>query len=106
MTKVSITIELGKTLCSELADIRDMIKTLDFSSLSASVERIQKHGDAMEDALRVYSEVFSDIEKIFYEDKRESWDGSKDWKFDTDVDKLNHIKKLVDERKQKRVKHE
>lgn len=51
MSRVPYTIDVDRFICTELQDIRDMLKFLDFSRLGATVERIQYHAQAMEDAL-------------------------------------------------------
>lgn len=45
MSTVSITITLDRYICTELGEVRTMIKNLDFSTLPAIVERIQKHAN-------------------------------------------------------------
>ncbi len=99
MSKVSITIELDQTLCHELDEMRDAVKTLDFSSILASIERVQKHGNAMESALYRYKEVFEGFDKVFDENLRETWDGSKDWVLNTPEEKLAKLKEILDGRK-------
>lgn len=71
MSKVTITLELDRFICSELSEVREMIKTLDFSGLRASVERIQKHANSMEAAIRNYNEYMRDIKKILDEEDDE-----------------------------------
>lgn len=51
MSKVPMTIDVDRFVCTELEDMRAMVKHLDFSGISASIERIQRHATAMEDAL-------------------------------------------------------
>lgn len=68
MSTVSITITLDRYICTELNEVRTMIKNLDFSTLPAIVERIQKHANAMEDALRNYNYYMSDIKDIVKND--------------------------------------
>ena len=51
MSKTPYTINLDDYVCSELERIRKSIKTLDFSGLEATVERLQYHGEKMEEAL-------------------------------------------------------
>jgi hypothetical protein len=63
MSKVTITIEVDRYICQELDDVRDMIRDLDFSGLKASVERIQKHANAMESAIRNYNSYFHEIKE-------------------------------------------
>jgi hypothetical protein len=63
MSKVTITIEVDRYICQELDDVRDMIRDLDFSGLKASVERIQKHANAMESAIRNYNSYFNEIKE-------------------------------------------
>ena len=51
MSKTPYTINLDDYVYSELERIRKSIKTLDFSGLEATVERLQYHGEKMEAAL-------------------------------------------------------
>lgn len=71
MSKVTITLELDRYICTELSDVREMVETLDFSGLKASVERIQKHANSMESALRNYNQYMSEIKDIL-SDKNEN----------------------------------
>jgi len=57
MSKVPYTINVDRFICTELEEIRKMITTHDFSALAATVERIQHHGSAMEEALYRYQGV-------------------------------------------------
>jgi hypothetical protein len=57
MSKIPYTIAVDRFVCSELELIRTMIKTYDFSSLAAVVERIQYHVSSMEDALYRYDGI-------------------------------------------------
>jgi len=57
MSKVPYTIDVNRFICTELEDIRKMIRVLDFSPLAATVERIQHHGTAMEEALYRYEGI-------------------------------------------------
>lgn len=68
MSEVSITITLDRFICTELGEVRTMIKHLDFSALPAIVERIQKHANSMEDALRNYNNYMYDIKSIIKND--------------------------------------
>ena len=61
MSKVPYTVDVDRYICSELESIRTMIKTLDFSSLLSTVERIQYHASAMEDALYAKADLCSGI---------------------------------------------
>lgn len=71
MSKVTITLELDRYICTELSDVREMVETLDFSGLKATVERIQKHANSMESALRNYNQYMSEIKDIL-SDKNEN----------------------------------
>lgn len=64
MSKVTITIEVDRYICTELEDVREMLATLDFSGLKASIERIQKHANSMESALRNYNNYLGEIRNI------------------------------------------
>lgn len=57
MSKVPYTIDVNRYICSELDTIRKMLETHDFSMLKATVERIQFHASAMEDALYRYEGI-------------------------------------------------
>lgn len=64
MSKVPYTINVEEYICSEIELIRKMTKTLDFSMLNASLERIQFHANAMESALYRYSDLKYAVKKI------------------------------------------
>ena len=57
MSRVPYTINVNRYVCSELDHIRKMLETHDFSMLKASVERIQFHASAMEEALYRYEGI-------------------------------------------------
>ena len=57
MSKVPYTINVDRYICTELEYIRKMLETHDFSMLKATVERIQFHASAMEDALYRYEGI-------------------------------------------------
>ena len=57
MSKVPYTINVNEYICDCLEQIRNMIKTHDFSSLPAVVERIQYHANKMESALYSYEDI-------------------------------------------------
>jgi len=57
MSKVPYTINVERYICTELESIRKMLETHDFSMLKATVERIQFHASAMEDALYRYEGI-------------------------------------------------
>ena len=57
MSKVPYTINVDRYICTELAHIRKMLETHDFSMLKATVERIQFHASAMEEALYRYEGI-------------------------------------------------
>ena len=57
MSKVPYTINVDRYICAELDVIRKMLETHDFSMLKATVERIQFHASAMEDALYRYEGI-------------------------------------------------
>ncbi len=57
MSKVPYTIDVNRYVCSELDSIRKMLETHDFSMLPATVERIQFHASAMEEALYRYEGI-------------------------------------------------
>lgn len=57
MSKVPYTINVDRYICTELETIRKMLETHDFSTLKATVERIQFHASAMEEALYRYEGI-------------------------------------------------
>lgn len=57
MSKVPYTINVDRYICTELEYIRKMLESHDFSMLKATVERIQFHASAMEDALYRYEGI-------------------------------------------------
>lgn len=57
MSKVPYTINVDEYICDCLEQIRKMVQTHDFSSLSAVVERIQHHASKMESALYSYEDI-------------------------------------------------
>jgi hypothetical protein len=57
MSKIPYTIDVDRYICTELEYIRKMLETHDFSMLKATVERIQFHASAMEDALYRYEGI-------------------------------------------------
>lgn len=57
MSKVPYTINVDRYICTELDVIRKMLETHDFSMLKATVERIQFHASAMEEALYRYEGI-------------------------------------------------
>jgi len=108
MSKVTITLELDRFICTELSDIREMIETLDFSGLKASVERIQKHANSMEAALHNYNQYMRDIKRVFDDTETSSVahyepdlgvvhtsGKKKKSKASTDKEKLNVIKDVL-----------
>lgn len=57
MSKVPYTINVDRYICTELEYIRKMLETHDFSTLKATVERIQYHASSMEEALYRYEGI-------------------------------------------------
>lgn len=51
MSKVPIVIDIDRYICTELEDMRGMLKSHDYSMLPAAIERVQHHASAMEDGL-------------------------------------------------------
>ncbi len=51
MAKTKYTISVDEYICTDLARLRTMLKTHDFSGMLSTVERIQYHADRMEAAL-------------------------------------------------------
>lgn len=64
MSKVPYTINVEEYICSEIELIRKMTKTLDFSMLQATLERIQYHANHMEAALFRYNDLKYTVTKI------------------------------------------
>lgn len=69
MSKIPYTIDVKEYICSELERIRQMTKTLDFSSLLAVVERIQFHASSMEAALYRWKDFRYDLQQILDDEK-------------------------------------
>lgn len=69
MSKVPYTINVDRYICTELESIRKMLNTHDFSALAATVERIQYHASAMEDALYRYEGIKYDLAREVDRDK-------------------------------------
>ena len=69
MSKVPYTVNVDRFICTELEEIRKMTKTLDFSSLLATVERIQHHGSAMEDALYEQRSTINKVSAVLKDEK-------------------------------------
>jgi len=57
MSKIPYTINVDRYICSELEYIRKMNENRDYSMLAATIERIQYHASAMEDALYRYEGI-------------------------------------------------
>lgn len=64
MSKVPLTLDVDRYICTELEDMRNMVKHLDFSSLPASIERVQRHATAMEDGLFSQKDFIEDLRRI------------------------------------------
>lgn len=90
MSKIPYTINLDDYVCNELERIRKAIKTLDFSGLEATVERLQYHGEKMEEAL--YKQLGA-LNAIYAAIKRSVSDTSDEQV----IDKIKAILKGVDE---------
>lgn len=93
MSKITITLELDGFICSELEDVREMVRTLDFSGLTASVERIQKHANAMEMAIRNYNSYLQDIKNVF-DGKADKYDSSESIERNSE-EKLSAIEEIL-----------
>lgn len=57
MSRIPVTIKIDEFICTDLAYIRKMHKTRDYSQLMAVVERMQMHANAMEAAIQNYSDI-------------------------------------------------
>ena len=51
MSKIPYTVDVNRSICEELAAMRQMIETHDYSSLDAHIEHVQYHANNMESAL-------------------------------------------------------
>lgn len=69
MAKPTITIELEEYFCTILDYLRKMHETRDYSNLPTLVERLQIHGNNMEDGLRWYRGSFYDMDKVLKDKK-------------------------------------
>lgn len=67
MAKIPYTVNVDEYVCSELEVMRKMTSTLDFSGLSAVIERVQFHVSRMEDALYAYQDL-KDYAKNYCDD--------------------------------------
>lgn len=86
MSKVPYTINVDVYICTEIELIRKMIKTLDFSMLEATLERIQFHANSMENALYRYSDLKYAVKKV-------------DEKDFSDEDFRKEVRKVIEELK-------
>lgn len=87
MSKVPYTVNVDDYVCTELERLRMMTKTLDFSQMSAIIERIQFHVSSMESALYTY---------------RDEKDRIKGWLSDEKmlpVDFMVKMRKMMEEKK-------
>lgn len=89
MSKVTIKIEINEFICSCLAEMRDMNKARDYSGLSAVIERVQRHANAMEEGLYSYNRKMEAIRKVLDNDKM------------NDSQKLKRVKKLTERKESK-----
>ena len=86
MSKVPYTVNIDRFICTELEEIRKMTKTLDFSGLLATVERIQHHGSAMEEGLYEQRSIINQISSAVKDEKLSK------------KEKLDKIQKLVNKK--------
>jgi len=63
MANVPYEVNIQRSICEELDEIREMMVTFDFSRLRANVERIQHHANCMESALWQRKEEVFDLEQ-------------------------------------------
>lgn len=69
MSKIPYTVNVNEYICDNLEQIRKMLKTYDFSSLGAVVERIQYHANKMESALYSYEDIkYNIVSRVDKED--------------------------------------
>jgi len=69
MSKIPYTVNVNEYVCDNLEQIRTMLKTYDFSSLGAVVERIQYHANKMESALYSYEDIkYNIVSRVDKED--------------------------------------
>lgn len=64
MSRTSYTVNVDEYICSALSDIRTMDKNRDYSSLMATVERIQFHASKMEEGLWARKSTVDEIKAI------------------------------------------
>lgn len=83
-----VTYVMDRTWCSELEDVRKMWETRDFSGISAVIERLQSHGNAMEDGIWRHRHAAERIDSILQKDKKPK-------------EKLTEIQKVIDDWKKK-----
>lgn len=69
MSRVPYTINVEEYVCTALEQIRGMVKSLDFSGLSAAIERIQFHANQMENALYSYEGIKRQVNKLLEDEK-------------------------------------
>lgn len=86
MSSVPYVVNVNVYICSELEEIRAMLKTRDFSALAATVERIQHHASRMESALGEYSSRKWEIEKCLQGES-------------SDREKIRKIEKIINAEK-------
>ena len=63
MARVVYEVNIERSICEELEEIRRMLITHDFSGLAANVERIQHHANCMESALWCRKEKIFELEE-------------------------------------------
>lgn len=77
MSKVPYTINVNEFVCTNLEQLRKMYETRDFSSMSAVIERIQMHVNAMEESLYVSRGLVSKIHSVVKDKNDEKSDNKK-----------------------------
>lgn len=82
MSKVPITIDVERYVCTDLEELRKMYECRDFSGMLAAIERIQRHVNAMEDGLmsNKYKKLFESVRCWSYEEAEEYIKKSKEEK--------------------------
>lgn len=68
MSRVPYTIHVDEFVCTELERMRTMCKTLDFSGLPASIERVQYHATSMENGLYAYESIKYNLKGKLFDD--------------------------------------
>lgn len=69
MSRIPYTVNVDEYVCTNLEQMRGMVKSLDFSGLPAAIERVQYHANQMENALYSYEGIKRQMNKLLEDDK-------------------------------------